>query len=158
MLNRVKNFIYRHYLVTTYCVLAFAFVLFVVFRNDLTFLLQLIAALIVIVLYAIAGSFVYIIVRAIFADHAFESKIFRTFCLVVLALVVFFFVLRRFVFPSETENLVLIYELAPLASWPAILSVLVLNIFTKWNKVRGRGQEGDLDPNLPKDKRHCDPC
>ena len=72
MIHKIKNFVACHYLVCAYSMLALVSVLFVLFRNDWKFLVQLIVCLLVILLYAMVCGLGYIFIRAIFADKCFS--------------------------------------------------------------------------------------
>ena len=65
MIHKIKNFVACHYLVCAYSMLALVSVLFVLFRNDWKFLVQLIVCLLVILLYAMVCGLGYIFIRAI---------------------------------------------------------------------------------------------
>ncbi len=152
MVNRIRSFFFRHYLVAAYCFVGLCFALIVLFKNDLGELAKLVCCVLALILFAVAGALAYIIIRAVVADKVFELRVFRTLLLVSFSLVAFFFFLE-YVLQIPHRDLLKMYILAPLASWPAILSVLILNIFTKWNKRKDKGCRSDINPNLPKAER-----
>ena len=132
ILRKIRIFIVKHYLVCTYSVAGMAFVLYLLFGQDLHFMLRVLMTLIVIFLYALIGALLYIFIKALLVDKTFDkASLFKAACGGV-GLLVLYPVLK---FGLEIEHLNLTYLLAPLASWPAILSVLLLNIK---NKILGK--------------------
>lgn len=128
MLRWLKAFLLKHYLVVTYLIVAILIVLSVIFQEDLPFLFRMIACLVVIGLYAGIGFLGYIIIRALFADHYIDKKSLMIACILFVILVALIPLLIYMDVPNITE----IYLLAPLASWPCFLAIIILNINTSW--------------------------
>lgn len=131
MINKVREFIVKHYLVCTYLVFALALVLTVMFKKDLQFLLHMLAALVVIILFAALGVLLYIFVRALINDRMFDKGSLRNSGLVALLLAILYPV---FLWAVGIEDIDKVYMFAPLASWPAILSIFILNCYTRFTK------------------------
>ena len=137
MIRKFTGFIARHYLVFTYAVLALAFILFLLFNQNLKFLVQMISALVVILLFAIFGAMAYIFIKAIVIDKRFDKTTLRNMLITVAGIAVLYPVLVYGI-GVDTFTLNKIYLLAPLASWPAIFAVLLLNIYNKFGQRRHR--------------------
>ncbi len=135
MIHKIKNFVACHYLVCAYSMLALVSVLFVLFRNDWKFLVQLIVCLLVILLYAMVCGLGYIFIRAIFADKCFDKATLRKL-FVIIGILALLYPFLRYIIKVNDVNM--IYLLAPLASWPSAIAVLFLNICTKWSDHRQR--------------------
>lgn len=137
MIRKFTGFIARHYLVFSYAVLALAFILFILFNQNLKFLIQMISALVVILLFAIFGAMAYIFIKAIVIDKRFDKTTLRNMLITVAGIAVLYPVLVYGI-GVDTFTLNKIYLLAPLASWPAIFAVLLLNIYNKFGQRRHR--------------------
>ena len=133
LINRLKLFIIKHYLVVSYLVIAAVFVLGILFSENLQFLIHMLACLIVIVLFAAVGVMAYMAIRALFADHLIDKKSIKRFGILALILVVLFPIFKYGLKVDELEKL---YLLAPIASWPCFIAIFILNINTKWGKHR----------------------
>lgn len=138
MFVKTKTFIANHYLALTYLIVALLFVLGLLFNNNLHFLILVLASLVVIGVYTGIGAFSYMTVRALFADHCIDRRSIKITLLLVVALVVLYPVLKN---GLDYEDINHLYLLAPLASWPAFLSIFILNIITKWGKHREKKRQ-----------------
>lgn len=138
MISKIKKFVINHYLVVAYSIIALSFVLAVLFSENLQFLIHMLASLVVITIYAAVGGLSYIVIRALIADHCVDKKSIKIIGLLVLILAVLYPVLK---YGMKIEDLNHLYLLAPIASWPAILAVLILNIITKWGDRREKRKQ-----------------
>lgn len=133
ILNRLKLFIIKHYLVVSYLVIAAIFVLSILFSENLQFLIHMLACLVVIVLFAAVGVMAYMTIRALFADHQIDKKSIKVLCILSVVLLVLYPILK---YGLEVDELEKLYLLAPIASWPCFIAIFILNINTKWGKHR----------------------
>ncbi|MBQ4035367.1 MAG: hypothetical protein K6G31_05580 [Paludibacteraceae bacterium] len=133
ILNRLKLFIIKHYLVVSYLVIAAIFVLSILFSENLQFLIHMLACLVVIVLFAAIGVMAYMTIRALFADHQIDKKSIKVFCILSVILLVLYPIFKYGLKVDELEKL---YLLAPIASWPCFIAIFILNLNTKWGKHR----------------------
>ncbi len=133
ILNRLKLFIIKHYLVVSYLVIAAIFVLGILFSENLQFLIHMLACLVVIVLFAAIGVMAYMTIRALFADHQIDKKSIKVFCILSVILLVLYPIFKYGLKVDELEKL---YLLAPIASWPCFIAIFILNLNTKWGKHR----------------------
>ncbi|MCQ2206641.1 MAG: hypothetical protein MJZ02_00280 [Paludibacteraceae bacterium] len=131
LINKLKNFIVDHYLVVSYLVIAAIFVLSILFSENLQFLIHMLACLVVIALFAAIGVMGYMAIRALFADHQIDKKSIKVFGILSVVLLILFPILKYGLKVDELEKL---YLLAPIASWPCFIAILILNLNTKWGK------------------------
>lgn len=129
ILHRLKDFIVDHYLVCAYSAIALLYVLFVLFQNDLPFLIEMLACLLVVMLFAVLGGLAYIVIRAKIADKCIDYKSLKGVGILAAVLIVLYPLLS---YGLKIPDINKVYMMAPLASWPAFLAVVVLNIHTKW--------------------------
>lgn len=143
MIKALKNFIVDHYLSVTYSVTALALVLAIVFNENLEFLFHILICLVVIGLYTAIGFLGYMVIKAIFADHLIDKKSIKIIILLLAILIGLYPAITYALDHYSTiehgltsHNLGKLYLLAPIASWPAIIAILILNIKTKWGNHR----------------------
>ncbi len=142
MISKIKTFIVNHYLVVSYLVIAILFILGILFKENLGFLIQMLACLVVIGIYAGIGFLGYIVIRAMTADRHFDSKSLKIIIILAVILALLIPVLKFL--EMDTEHIGKLYMLAPLASWPAFLAIIILNINTKWKNHKDKRRQQKL--------------